>query len=86
MRLEKKHGIGDEGEERMMLKDMQARWAWGSDDPHELAGRLGMRVVRSTTITNPPKQIRDQLSVGYRVLLPALDKVLAGFGSLTLVQ
>jgi hypothetical protein len=77
--VEQQHKMADR-------RNMQARWAWGIDDPRELGGRLGMRVVESTTVTRPPKAIRDQLPRGYRVLLPVLDKVLLGFGSLTLLQ
>ncbi|HEY3754254.1 MAG TPA: class I SAM-dependent methyltransferase [Pseudonocardiaceae bacterium] len=77
--VEQQHKMADR-------RNMQARWAWGVDEPRELGGRLGMRVVESTPVTRPPKAIRDRLPRGYRVLLPVLDKALQGFGSLTLLQ
>jgi O-methyltransferase involved in polyketide biosynthesis len=67
-------------------RSMDARWAWASDHPRDLGGRIGMRLVDATSPLRPPKQIRDRLPLGYRLLLPVLNKLFRGFATLTLYR
>ncbi len=67
-------------------RGMDARWAWSSDHPRELGARIGMRLVDSTTPLRPPREIRDRLPLGYRLLLPVLDRLFQGFAVLTLFR
>lgn len=50
---------------------MDARLAWYSEDPHEFE-TLGLTLVSSTSITRPPREVRDRLPVGLRIFLPVL--------------
>jgi O-methyltransferase involved in polyketide biosynthesis len=67
-------------------KDMPARWAWSCDDPRSLAGRIGMSVVESASVTRPPSAVRADLPLSYRLLFPMIDKLVQGFGGLTLFR
>ena len=64
---------------------MAARWAWACDDPRSLE-RLGLRLLRSTAITSPPRTLRDQLPARYRLYLPLAAPVFGGFARLSLFR
>jgi O-methyltransferase involved in polyketide biosynthesis len=65
-------------------RKMDARWSWSTDHPLELGDRIGMRLVDWGSPLRPPREIRARLPLGYRLLLPLLDKVFPGFAMLTL--
>ena len=74
-----------EHQHRMAAKRNIARWAWACDDPRSLA-RLGLRMVKSSTITRPPRALRRQLPARYRYLLPLAGPVLGKAVTLSLFQ
>lgn len=67
-------------------KRMPAKWAWATANPAELVGRMGMRVVESASVGKPPKAVFERLPLGYRLLLPAINPIVRGFGALTLCR
>jgi O-methyltransferase involved in polyketide biosynthesis len=67
-------------------KHMPAKWAWATDNPAELVGRAGMRVVETASVGRPPRAVFDGLPLGYRLFLPVLNPVVRGFGTLTLAR
>jgi O-methyltransferase involved in polyketide biosynthesis len=67
-------------------KHMSAKWAWATADPAELVGRTGMRVVETASVGRPPKAVFDGLPPTYRLLLPAINPIVRGFGALTLCR
>lgn len=66
-------------------KKMPARWAWGSDDPTTFT-RSGLELIDMTTVTNPPADVRTQLSAGRKLMLRVLDPLVQGAGTLTLFR
>jgi O-methyltransferase involved in polyketide biosynthesis len=50
---------------------MDARLAWACEDPREFES-LGLTLISSDSITNPPREVRERLPVGLRVVLPML--------------
>jgi O-methyltransferase involved in polyketide biosynthesis len=56
--------LADEGK-------MDARLAWSCEDPREFES-IGFTLVSSTSITKPPREVRDRLPVGLRIALPVL--------------
>jgi O-methyltransferase involved in polyketide biosynthesis len=66
-------------------KKMTARWAWACDDPRSLES-LGLRVLESTTISSPPRGLRDQLPTRFRFYLPLAHPLFRNFGRLTLFR
>src|SRR5205823_4969847 len=75
----------DQQKRRAEQGHFSAPWVWPCDDPAELE-QLGLRIVRSTAITRPPRAMRRQLPTRYRVLLPLVHSVLGRFATLTLFQ
>ncbi|HEX5117684.1 MAG TPA: class I SAM-dependent methyltransferase [Pseudonocardiaceae bacterium] len=67
-------------------KQMPAKWAWATNDPAALVGRMGMRVVESASVGKPPKAVFDALPARYRLLLPVVNPIVQGFGALTLCR
>jgi O-methyltransferase involved in polyketide biosynthesis len=51
--------------------DVGARWEWTCDDPAALRA-TGLRLVESTTVARPPRQLRRRLPPTYRLGLPLL--------------
>jgi O-methyltransferase involved in polyketide biosynthesis len=66
-------------------RKMPARWAWACDDPRSLS-RLGLRVLWSGPVTRPPRAVRQALPGRVRRLLPALDPVLGGAFTVSLLR
>jgi O-methyltransferase involved in polyketide biosynthesis len=64
---------------------MAARWAWACEDPRSLES-LGLRMVATTAITRPPRELRDRLPARYRFYLPLAHPVFGGFSRLTLFR
>lgn len=64
---------------------MSARWAWACEDPRSLES-LGLRMVATTAITRPPRELRDRLPARYRFYLPLAHPVFGGFSRLTLFR
>ena len=52
--------------------DIDARWDWSCDDPAALESQ-GLTIAESTTVARPPQEMRQELPLPYRILLPALD-------------
>jgi O-methyltransferase involved in polyketide biosynthesis len=63
----KMNSLADEGK-------MDARLAWSCEDPREFES-LGLTLVSSSSITNPPRDVRRRLPVGLRIVLPVLHPV-----------
>jgi O-methyltransferase involved in polyketide biosynthesis len=53
---------------------MDARLAWSCEDPREFES-MGFTLVSSTSITKPPRDVRDRLPVGVRIAMPVLHPV-----------
>ena len=66
-------------------RGMDARWAWACDNPRSLE-RLGLRPLESTSISRPPRALRDQLPARYRYILPLFDRLIRGTLAITLFR
>jgi O-methyltransferase involved in polyketide biosynthesis len=53
---------------------MGARLVWSCEDPREFES-LGCTLVSSTSITKPPREVRERLPVSVRIALPVLHPV-----------
>lgn len=74
-----------EGQARMAARRGIARWQWVCDDPRSLE-RLGLSVVETTAVTQPPAAMRARLPARYRLLLPLAHPLVKGALSLTLFR
>jgi O-methyltransferase involved in polyketide biosynthesis len=66
-------------------KGIGARWAWACDDPRAFE-RSGLEVVRTATITRPPRDMRAQLPARYRCLIPLADPFVGKAMAITLFR
>ncbi|MFJ9368904.1 class I SAM-dependent methyltransferase [Nocardia sp. NPDC101769] len=60
---------------RAKAGDIDARWEWACEDPAVLQS-TGLRLVESTTIARPPRQLRHRLPLAYRIILPLLHPLM----------
>ncbi|WP_037568718.1 class I SAM-dependent methyltransferase [Phaeacidiphilus oryzae] len=66
-------------------RGIAARWAWACDDPRAL-GPLGLTVLDSRPVTDPPAEIRGRLSAGRRLALRALRPLTRGLMTVNLFE
>jgi O-methyltransferase involved in polyketide biosynthesis len=71
-----------DGQHRMADRKGIARWSWAVEDPHDLAG-IGLTVVRTAALTDPPPEVRAHLPARYRLPLPLVNKVLGRLADIT---
>jgi O-methyltransferase involved in polyketide biosynthesis len=64
---------------------LTASWSWFCENPREFES-LGLRLVDSATLSRPPRDVADQLSLAYRLSLSALHPVLKRFFDLSLFR
>lgn len=80
------HGSAMRHQHRAVAKGrMDARWSWACENPREFES-TGLRLVESTTIGRPPRDVWALLSPGYRVLLTVLRPLLNGTFDLNLYR
>jgi O-methyltransferase involved in polyketide biosynthesis len=66
-------------------KKIGASLTWACEEPRSLEP-LGLRLLESTAVTNPPRAVRGQLPTRYRFYLPLANPVFGSFSKLNLFR